>query len=153
MPPLQLVDQWLTIKDFLTPLFNIKESLSWSLLPSEKLYCRSALLGGVTPAQIDRERPDLWEQLTNENSYRDAEQELLKFNFYRNGIKDVDDLKIEYIHSINQSEALFQNVDELEKNKCIVMVVEFAELLMTLREESDLLREIAPDEAGFKQLT
>ncbi len=146
-------DQWLTIRDFLEPYFGIEEKIAWTMLPSDRLYCRTALFSGMVPNKVSLEYPELWKKLEEEEVYRDHEKELLKINMEKNGLDPSIDPSVFYIQSMKDSDQVLKNLEDHDSSPFLTLVVEFADLLANLRQESSLLMEIAPNEGGYKELT
>lgn len=147
------LDQWLTIKQFLSQAFKTEESMACALLPTDRLFCRSALLSGRLSRDISQNQPGLWKMISSEGNYHQYEKELLKINFSANGVQDFEDLEISYIKTMEDAKELLDNTEQNSNKRFTAVVVEFSELLMNLRKESMLLQELAPDENGFRELT
>jgi CheY-like chemotaxis protein len=147
------MDQWLTVKNFLEAYFTIDENHAWTLIPSERLYCRTALFSGKTSLSISLDHPNLWKKLKDEERHREYEKELLKLSLANNGIQNIDDPVFKYIRSTEDSQEFLRHIDQYNHEPLIVLVIEFPELLLALRKESSLLMEIAPDEMGLRELT
>jgi CheY-like chemotaxis protein len=147
------MDQWLIIKSFLESDFNITESHAWAVLPSERVYCRSALFAGKSSRTISLDHPELWKKLNSEEEHRVYENELLKINLFSNRIYDIDDPVMKYIRLTGDAQNLLENIEQYKNERLIVLVVEFAKLFMSHRKEDNLLMEIVPDELGLRELT
>ncbi|MBF0433505.1 MAG: response regulator, partial [Fibrobacteria bacterium] len=147
------MDQWLTMKPALEPFFNLVEKNACALLPTNRLYCRSALLAGETALRISQDHPQLWEHMNKGEDPEVYEQELLKLNLFKHGIRDIDNPVIKYIRAKSDSDRFLSDIETYDDEKLVVLVVDFPEMLMRLREESTLIMEMAPDEQGLREIT
>ena len=120
--------QWLHIQKMVEPLFRVENSTEWALLPSEKLFCRTALFSGRMPRDVNLEQPQLWQRLGGEADSAPYERELLKIQLRKQGI-DLEDPK--FIHVKNREDAgrLNSELAALEDSRLVVVVVEFTDML------------------------
>jgi len=145
------LDQWLALQPLLETFFKVENALSWSLIPSEKTNCRVALFSGQTSREVSLKQPDLWKKMQEEDDKVPYERELLKINLRINGL-DLENPKIVHLRQAEDSERLVEEMNEYEEEKLITIVVEFFDMLNQLRQESALMKEIVPDEKGFREL-
>jgi CheY-like chemotaxis protein len=145
-------DQWLVIKKFLEPHFNMQEDIAWSMLPTDRMYSRTALLSGDTPGNLAQQHPDIWTGLA-QKEYRAQETKLLQLNLKKHDLSSSVDSNIHYIRSMEESKGFLNEIEKYNSAPLVTLVVEFGELLLTLRQKSPLLMELAPDENGMKELT
>ena len=145
------VDQWLALQPLLETFFKIENAMSWSLLPSEKTNCRVGLFSGQSPREVSLKHPLLWKKIQEEENKVPFEKELLKINLRINGI-DIDDPKILHLREPEDSQKLAVEIEKFDQDQLLTLVVEFFDMLNQLRRESPLMKEIVPDEHGFREL-
>ncbi len=145
------VDQWLALQPLLETVFKVENAISWALLPSEKTNCRVGLFSGQSPREVSLKQPQLWKKMQDEEDKAPYERELLKHNLRINGI-DLEEPAIVHLRQPEDSLKLAEDLDRYDSESLVTIVVEFFDILNLLRRESSLLREIVPDEKGFREL-
>src|SRR5690606_21387145 len=145
------VDQWLALQPMLEPFFKIENAMSWSLLPSEKTNCRVGLFSGQSPREVSLKQPQMWKKMQEEEDKAPYERELLRMNLRINGI-DLEEPKIVHLRHQEDSQKLVDGMERYEEEPLLTVVVEFFDILNQLRLENPLMKEIVPDEKGFREL-
>jgi len=148
------LDQWLLMEKLLIEDFKIEKDYYYSILPTATPYARNALFSGLFPSEIEKHYPDLWQSGDDdENSMNKYEKELLQLLLDRKKIKLKSDLK--YIKIINPDVGrnFEQNILSYQTTQFTAIVVNFLDMMVHGRSDSDLLKEIAPDEAAYRSLT
>lgn len=145
------VDQWQAIQSLLEPYFRVENAIAWSLIPSERNICRSALFSGQTPREVSLKQPQLWDKLLSEDDKSPYERELLRQNLRVNGI-DIEPPPLFHLRSHEDSEALRKQAVALDKEPLVAVVVEFFEMLSELRGQNPLMVEMVPDEKSFREM-
>ncbi|HID94958.1 MAG TPA: response regulator, partial [Candidatus Latescibacteria bacterium] len=153
------LDQWLYIKPLLAEFFNIRCNYYYSILPTATPYSRNALFSGLFPDQIAEMYPEMWkeanldEQGINRYEHQLLDRQLRKlgFNFKRTGYIKVFDAAGE--------ERLAREMNSLLRRfnssavPLVSIVFNFIDVLAHGRSKSEILHQIAPDEAAFRSLT
>lgn len=148
------LDQWLLLEKQLLDYFSIEKDYYYSILPTATPYARNALFSGLFPSEIEKYYPDLWQgNKDDERSQNKYEKELLQFLFDRKNIKLDNDLKYMKIIDPDVGRAFEQNVVSHKRTHFMAVVVNFLDMLVHGRSDSDLIKEIAPDESAFRSLT
>lgn len=148
------LDQWLVMEKLLTEYFNIRKDYYYSILPTATPYARNALFSGLYPSEIEKYYPNLWTGGDDdERSQNKYEKELLQHLLDRNRIKLRNDLKYFKILDPTYGRNFEQNIRSHKKNHFMAVVVNFLDMIAHGRSDSDLLKEIAPDEAAYRSLT
>jgi hypothetical protein len=75
----------------------------------------------------------------------------LRQNLRINGV-DLEDPKIFHLRQPEDGQKLAADLDKLDEEPVLTIVVEFFDMLNQLRQESAVLKEIVPDERGFREL-
>ena len=148
------LDQWLAIEKTLEPYFDIHRDHYFSVLPTATSFSRNAIFAGLTPLEISEKHPEYWSMPGDDDSSLNRfERQLLDLQLDRLGLQLNPTTK--YIKIFNQDEAtaVKKDIASLYSLPLVAMVFNFVDILSHGRSESDLLQEIAPDEAAFRALT
>jgi DNA-binding response OmpR family regulator len=144
-------DQWKTIEPYIAPYFNIQEDFYYSILPTTTTYARNAVFAGMMPLEISQKLPQYWVFEEEEGSKNGFEMELLMEQLKRYRIN----LRGSYnkvIH-VNQGKQINEQLNNLLTNKFNAIVYNFVDMLSHARTDTEVVRELAPDEAAYRSLT
>lgn len=148
------LDQWIVIEKHLTDLFKIKRDYYYSILPTATTYSRNALFSGLFPSEIEKFYPDIWNSMSDdENSMNKYEKDLLQLLLNRKKVNLKTDLKYMKIIDPDVGRAFEQNVISHRKTHFMAVVVNFLDMIAHGRSDSEILKEIAPDESAYRSLT
>ena len=148
------LDQWLVMEKHLTDYFKIDKSYYYSILPTSTPYARNSLFGGLYPSEIEKYYPQLWQSGDDdENSMNKYEKELLQLFLDRKKIKLKNDLKYIKIIDPEVGRNFEQNILSYQNTHLTAVVVNFLDMIAHGRSDSDILKEIAPDESAYRSLT
>ncbi|SFE15423.1 bifunctional response regulator/alkaline phosphatase family protein [Thermophagus xiamenensis] len=146
------LDQWETIRNELTPFFDIADdNLYCSILPTATQYARNALFSGLLPLQIQELYPNLWTDEDEEGGRNQYEEELIG-TFMKRMRRS---FTYSY-HKISDSDAgkkLVDNFRQLNSYDLNVIVFNFIDMLSHARTELKMIRELASDESAYRSLT
>lgn len=145
-------DQWLVFESVLSDHFNIATDFYYSILPTATPYSRNAIFAGLFPLEIEKNYPELWAvQDDNESSLNRFEMELLEEQFKR---KRYDfKPKYEKILHADDGKRLLDRFKNNLKTPFNAVVFNFVDTLVHSRSDSEVLKEISPDESAFRSLT
>ncbi len=148
------LDQWLVMEKHLRELFNISKDYYYSILPTATPYSRNSLFAGLFPAEIEKHYPDIWTSMADdENSMNKYEKDLLQLQLNRKKISLNNELKYVKIIDPEVGRSFEQNVLSHRKTHFMAVVVNFLDMIAHGRSDSDILKEIAPDEPAYRSLT
>ncbi len=148
------LDQWLVMENHLLDLFNVEKDYYYSILPTATPYARNALFSGLFPGEIEKYYPDLWlDKDDDERSMNKYEKELLQLLLDRKKIKLKNELKYIKIIDPELGRNFEQNILSYKDLNLVAVVVNFLDMIAHGRSDSDLLKEIAPDESAYRSLT
>lgn len=145
-------DQWLSIQSQLTPHFRCEVDPYYSVLPSATPYARNAIFSGLLPKEMADKYPDWWqERPSDDRSKNRFEKEFLEAQLAREGR---DEIKVKYqrVFHPDEESAVRRQIDTYSGLPLVSFVFNFLDLLTHGRSESRVLKELAPDEAGFRSL-
>ncbi|MBI9070016.1 MAG: bifunctional response regulator/alkaline phosphatase family protein [Melioribacteraceae bacterium] len=148
------LDQWLGMEKHLLEMFNIEKDYYYSILPTATPYSRNSLFAGLFPSEIEKTFPDLWTgSKDDERSMNKHEKDLLQNYLNTKHIKLRNDLKYLKIIDPEVGRSFEQNVKSHKKTHFFAVVVNILDMIAHGRSDSDLLKEIAPDESAYRSLT
>lgn len=147
-------DQWLVMEKLLTDDFKIDKTFYYGILPTATSYSRNALFAGLYPSEIEQYYPDLWygedEDETSMNKY---EKDLLLHQLERKRIKLRNELKFVKVIDPEYGRNFEHNIKSHHNSHFSAVVINFLDMIAHGRSDSDLLKEIAPDEPAYRSLT
>lgn len=148
------LDQWLVMERHLIDYFNIEKDYYYGILPTATPYARNSLFAGLYPSEIEMYFPDLWTSNDeNERSMNKYEKEMLQMSLDRKRIKLKNDLKYIKIIDPEVGKSFEQNIKSYQNSHLTAVVVNILDMIAHGRSDSELLKQIAPDEAAFRSLT
>ena len=148
------LDQWLTIEPLLRDRFNIAKEYYFSILPTATPYARNAIFAGKFPLDIAQQHPDLWESdKDDETSLNRHERELLEAQLASLGVRLKPELKYIKILDVNEAKNVEKQIGSLAELPLLALVINFVDILAHSRSDSEVLREITPDESAYRSLT
>lgn len=149
------LDQWITIEPLIRNFFEVQTDYYCSILPTATPYSRNAIFSGLFPSQIVRSYPQYWEKVetAGEASLNRHEHRLMEANLERLKCRTSPDPKYIKILSMEEGRELRRNFGSFQNVPLISLVVNFMDILVHSRADSQVLQEITPDEKAFRSLT
>ncbi|MCI0495606.1 PglZ domain-containing protein [candidate division KSB1 bacterium] len=148
------LDQWLAIEDLLYQYFTISKEYYYSIIPTATPYSRNAIFSGLFPAEIEAKHPDIWEKEVDDDSSRNRyERQLLEKQLLEKKYVLKPELKYIKILDVNEARNLERNIDSMATSPLLAIVLNFVDFLAHSRSDSEVLKEIAPDEPAYRSLT
>lgn len=145
-------DQWLMVRDIVGSIYNIEsEDFYCAILPTATQYARNAMFAGLTPLSIDKLMPDQWLNDNEEGGKNKYEEDFLKRLLAQNG--RTEKFYFEKLVRPEAGKRLLENMDKVYNADFSVIIYNFLDILSHARTETDIIREIADDEAAFRSLT
>ncbi|HEU4724323.1 MAG TPA: bifunctional response regulator/alkaline phosphatase family protein [Candidatus Eisenbacteria bacterium] len=147
------LDQWLTVEPILRPYFDIALDHQISILPTATPYSRNAIFSGLFPDEIQKQFPEFWQEISaDERSKNRFERQLLEKLLERLSISVAPGLKYLKVSNVEEASHVRRNVVTFQNIPLVAMVFNFLDMLTHGRSESDLLKELAPDESAFRSV-
>jgi CheY-like chemotaxis protein len=148
------LDQWLVLEKHLREFFKIEKDYYYSILPTATPYARNSLFSGLFPSEIEKHYPQLWQSGgDDERSMNKYEKELLQLWLDRKKISLRNELKYIKIIDPEVGRNFEQNILSYQNTNLTAVVVNFLDMIAHGRSDSELLKEIAPDEPAYRSLT
>ncbi len=147
------LDQFLTIESLLEPYFAIERDLIYASLPSATPYSRNSIFAGLWPEQIARQFPQWWDEgAPAERSMNRHEKDLLEAQLQRLRIPLSTPLRYHKIYTADESHVIRRQAANFKSHQFTALVFNFLDILAHGRSESEILLELAPDEAGLRSV-
>jgi len=147
------LDQWLTIEPLVRPHFDITLEHQVSILPSATPYSRNAIFSGLLPDEIQRQHPEFWQEGSlDERSKNRYERQFLEHQLRRLEVKLPSGLKYLKVYNSDEASHIRRNIVTYHNIPLVAIVFNFLDMLTHGRSESDLLKELAPDESAFRSV-
>jgi CheY-like chemotaxis protein len=145
-------DQWLALQPHLDQLYRIEQHPYYSVVPTATPYSRNAMFSGLLPVDMARQYPDWWSERPDSGKGKNKfEEEFLGEQLSRAGRGDINH-KFYRIFSEPEEQALRRQISTYTGMHFATFVFNFLDQLTHGRSESRVLRELAPDEAGFRSV-
>lgn len=146
------LDQWLTVEPLLRPYFDIALQHHVSILPTATPYSRNAIFSGLFPEEIRKQHAEFWQEGPgDERSKNRYERQLLDAQLARLGL-DLKPTKYLKVYNADEANNVRRNIATLRDTQLVAIVFNFLDMLAHGRSESDLLKELAPDESAFRSV-
>ena len=146
------LDQWLALEPLVAEDFVVERDYYFSILPTATPFSRNALFAGLYPDEVARLYPDAWAGDSNDSSRNRNERQLMDLQLERLKLKFSSEPKYIKVLEITEGENLARKLDTYRGTPLLSVVFNFLDHLVHGRSESDILKEMAPDEAAFRTL-
>ncbi len=143
-------DQFISVIPFLESLFDIELTYHMSLIPSATPYSRNAIFSGLFPDELINKYPDQKKLfLNNESGLNKFENVFLLDQLKR---YDLLNKKLHYhkIWAIDEGKRFRKKINDYLNKDIIALVVNFVDMLAHDSSKMEVLKEIVPDEAGYR---
>jgi CheY-like chemotaxis protein len=148
------MDQWMEMETILREYFEITRDYYYSILPTATPYSRNALFSGAYPSEIETRFPEIWEQWEDDDNSRNRfEHQFIDNLLERRRVILKPESKYVKILDAEFGRSIENNILSYTKSRLTSIVVNFVDMLAHGRSDSDLLKEIAPEESAYRSLT
>ena len=145
------LDQWFTLEPMLEQMFEIDRDYYCGILPTATPYARNSIFAGLLPADLQRLHPDMWQESGNDERTKNRfEREFLEAQLKRLGVAMDKPPKYMKIHDNDEASRVHGQINSLRDLQLVSLVFNFLDILAHGRSESEILQELAPDEAAFR---
>lgn len=146
-------DQWRVINEVITQYFRLEEEDSYySILPSSTQYARNAIFSGLSPLEMERRHPEIWQNDEDEGGKNLHEEQFLDYQLRRLFRREFRHA-YRKILTLEQGREVTDNLANLMQNDLNVLVYNFVDMLSHARTDMAMIRELANDEAAYRSLT
>jgi CheY-like chemotaxis protein len=148
------LDQWKVMEAVLRELYDISGDLYYSILPTATPYSRNSIFSGIYPDEIEKRFPEIWEAWEDDDNSRNKhEHEFLEALLLRKKVAFKPESKYIKILDPEFGKGVEQSILSYTQNRLTSIVVNFVDMLAHGRSDSQILKEIAPDESAYRSLT
>ncbi len=146
-------DQWLAMEPYLLDYFKIKRDYYYSILPTATPYSRNGIFSGYFPREIEQKMPDLWQKNEeDEFSSNRFEHQFLDGLIKRSNIGNTISTRYVKILDAAEAKSTEKHLNSYIQHDLFCMVINFVDILAHKRSESDILKELAPNESAYRSL-
>ncbi len=145
-------DQWIMFERLLAPYFDTETSFHFSILPTATPYSRNAIFSGLLPRDLADKYPKIWADGEEDEYSRNRDEE----SFLQDQLKRHQQgsrLRYDKLVGTADGREFAQGVHDLLQHDLSAVVVNFVDVLAHSRSDSAVLKEIAPDERAYRDLT
>lgn len=147
-------DQWLSIESLLYPYYSIYRRYYYSILPTATPYARNSIFSGMFPSEIEQNYPELWSEGADDDFSRNRYEDVfLREQLKRLKVDIKPDVKYLKILDLRHARNIYKNIVSYASLPLVVIVVNFVDFLAHSRSDSEILKEIVPDEPAYRSLT
>jgi len=146
------LDQWMVMEETLKDYFDIRWDYYLSILPTATPYSRNAIFSGFFPDDIARRYPDKWLEKADEEIGKNRYEQFLLGEQMRRLRLDADKFRYVKIYTANEAGDVRKRLPSLISSPFVAMVFNFVDVLTHGRNQSEILRQLVPDEAAFRSL-
>ena len=144
-------DQWRVLSEEIGGMFEIEEDIYVSILPTATQYARNAIFSGLMPNKIAEMFPELWVDEDEEEGKNLNEGPLIQTQIDR--FRRHDSFSYTKINDSDHATRFLERLENLQTNDLNVVVVNFIDMLSHARTESKMIRELANNEAAYRNIT
>lgn len=146
------LDQFQILLPFILRSFKVKIMPSFSILPTATPFSRNAIFSGLFPAEFCRNYPQQMELLISDSGSLNKFEE----QFLRDQLKrfNLENKKVNYfkIFQPEDGKKIESKIGDYLTQDLLAIVVNFVDQVAHRRSESDVLKEMLPDESGYRQI-
>ena len=143
------LDQWKAISKLLYPHYNIKEDFHVSIIPTATPFARNSIFSGLLPNDLKNKYPDLWKKMFYDNKLNGFEDILFKNLLEKNNFSTLSNKYLK-ISNLNAGNKFINKINDYKNINILNIVVNFVDMLGHSRSESEVLSELIPNEAAYR---
>ena len=143
-------DHFKSILPLLEPYFNIQLDYKISLLPTATPFSRNAIFCGLFPDEMVKKYPQQYQDMkTGAPSLNQHENKFLIDQLSR---LDVGNKRVHYhkIWAVQEGKKFQNRVKDYIQQDVLALVVNFVDILAHKSSQMDVLKEMVPDESGYR---
>jgi len=143
-------DHFKIMAPILEPIFDIELHYCLSLLPSATPYSRNSIFSGLFPDQIVDRYPQQASDMRNESSSLNKYEKQFMIDQLKK--LNLGDKSLHYhkIWAVDEGNKFANRVKDYSQKDVLALVVNFVDILAHKSSQMDVLKEIVPDESGYR---
>ncbi len=142
------MDQWFKISNLLNNNFEINEKSHFSIIPTATPFARNAIFSGLMPLEIKEKYPDIWDKMFKEGKMNQYEDQLFLNELSKKNISK--SFKYVKISNFEEGQKFYNKINDYKNINILSIVVNFVDILGHSRSESDILKELIPNESAYR---
>jgi CheY-like chemotaxis protein len=146
------LDQWMVMEETLAEHFDVRWDYYLSILPTATPYSRNAIFSGLFPDDIARRYPDKWLERGDEDIGRNRHEQFFLGEQMRRLRLDAGKFRYVKIYTANEANDVRKRLPSLMSSPFVALVFNFVDVLTHGRNQSEILRQLVPNEAAFRSL-
>jgi CheY-like chemotaxis protein len=146
------LDQWLIIEEIVREIFDVRRDYYLSILPTATPYARNSIFAGLFPDEIAKKYPDKWTERSKDEVSKNRFEEFFLGEQLRKISFDPQRSRYAKIYAVQEANELKKRIDALVSLPFMAMVFNVVDILTHGRNQSEILQQIAPDEAAFRSV-
>ncbi len=143
------LDQWKQISSLLKDNYEIKEDIHVSILPTATPFARNSIFSGMMPLEIKNKYNELWKKMFLEKKYNGYEDELFRNILNENNYNNKS-FHYEKISHHDEGKKFYNKLNNYKNVDVLSIVVNFVDILGHSRSESEILKELIPNESAYR---
>ncbi len=144
-------DQWRILSQELSEDFDIEEDLYFSILPTSTQYARNAIFAGLMPLKIMQMYPELWVEEDEDEGKNLNEEALIAHQLER--FRRRETFTYHKVNDAQGADRILSQMNVLKQHPLNIIVINFIDILSHARTESQMVRELANNEAAYRSIT
>jgi CheY-like chemotaxis protein len=145
-------DHWLAVAPLFYQQFDSSLRAHCSILPTATPYSRNAIFSGMFPDAINVKYPDIYANPDSEESMNRYEDKLVAGYLKKEKLHLANGHTFHKVVDSKYGDNLAGRFSDIKNNDLIVLVANFVDILAHKRSASNVLQEIVPDEAGYRNV-
>ena len=146
------LDQFKSMMPILEHMFNIVLDYKISLLPTATPYSRNAIFSGMFADEMVNNYPEQGRMMSeNTSSLNQFEDQFLNDQLKKFSLRD----KIIHYHKIwavDEGIKIKNRIQDFMRKDMLAFVINFVDILAHNSSQSNLLKEMVPDESGYRKV-
>jgi len=142
------MDQWKKISSILRKDFIVKEGSHFSIIPTATPFARNSIFSGLMPSEVKSTYPDLWTKMFKEGKMNGYEGQLFSEKMKKENINK--SYKYVKISNFNEGKRFYNKINDYKNVDVLSIVVNFVDILGHSRSESEILKELIPNESAYR---
>lgn len=143
-------DHFKAMMPILEPLFNIKLHNVLSILPTATPYSRNAIFCGMFPHKMVSKYPEQALDMEQDSpSLNQHEKLFLTDNLSSLGLSKKS-LHYHKIWAVDEGKKFYNRIKDYSQKDLLALVVNFVDILAHKSSQMDVLKEMVPDESGYR---
>jgi len=142
-------DQWKQVSKLFKNDYKVNEECHFSILPTATPFARNSIFSGLMPLEIKNNYSDIWTEMFKENKLNSYEDSLFRKLLDNNGFSNKS-FHYEKIFDYQEGRKFYNKLTDFKDVDVLSIVVNFVDILGHSRSESNILKELIPNESAYR---